>query len=91
MDAEQIFHEAVDISDPKERDAYLDRACKGDDKLRAAVEALLQADEKAGDFLEAPAFDPNVTLDDTPLAEGPGTKIGHYELLELIGEGGMGL
>ena len=30
-------------------------------------------------------------MDKPPSFEGPGTKIGHYELLELIGEGGMGL
>jgi WD40 repeat protein/serine/threonine protein kinase/tetratricopeptide (TPR) repeat protein len=35
--------------------------------------------------------DANVTLDISPSIEGPGTKIGHYELLNLIGEGGMGL
>ena len=32
----------------------------------------------------------NVTQDTAPV-EGPGTKIGNYELIELIGEGGMGL
>ncbi|MHC4539925.1 MAG: protein kinase domain-containing protein [Planctomycetota bacterium] len=91
MDAEQIFHEAVEISDPGERAAYLDGACRDDHKLRAAVEALLHADREAGDFLESPALERDVTLDSSPSIEGPGTRIGHYELLELIGEGGMGL
>ena len=35
--------------------------------------------------------DANATLDKPPVIEGPGTRIGRYELLELIGEGGMGL
>ncbi|UCG55831.1 MAG: protein kinase [Phycisphaerales bacterium] len=91
MDAEQIFHEAADISDPKERAAYLDAACKDDDNLRAAVEALLHADEAAGGFLESPAVEAKATFDTSTRIDGPGTKIGRYEVLELIGEGGMGL
>ncbi len=35
--------------------------------------------------------DPFFTADNPLLPEGPGTKIGNYELLKQIGEGGMGL
>ncbi|MFC1792770.1 protein kinase [Planctomycetota bacterium] len=91
MNPEDIFHKAIEITDSAERAAYLDEACKGDQKLRSEVEELLRALENAGDFLEFPAVDADATLDTSPLIEGPGTKIGRYELLELTGEGGMGL
>ena len=35
--------------------------------------------------------DHDITVDSPSVIEDPGTKIGRYELLELIGEGGMGL
>ena len=35
--------------------------------------------------------DADATLEESHLIEGPGKKIGRYELLSLIGEGGMGL
>ncbi len=89
--AEEIFHNAIEIAEPAKRAAYLENACKRDYKLRAEVEALLRAHEKAGDFLEAPGLEPDATLEESAGIKGPGTKIGRYELLELIGEGGMGL
>jgi WD40 repeat protein/serine/threonine protein kinase len=91
INPEGIFHKALEISDPDQRAAYLNNACKGDKQLRSEVEELLKAHEQAGDFLKNLPADINVTLDTSPSIEGPGTKIGHYELLELIGEGGMGL
>jgi serine/threonine protein kinase len=90
-EAGEIFQNAIEIEDPSERARYLENACQGDKKLRAEVEALLKAHEKAGDYLEAPAVGSNVTLNGLAQIEGPGTKIGRYELLSLIGEGGMGL
>jgi len=91
MDIKSIFSEALEKGTPQERAAYLDKACGNDADLRARVEALLKSHEKVGDFLEIPALDHGATLDQPAQIEGPGTKIGHYELLELIGEGGMGL
>ncbi|UCE46979.1 MAG: hypothetical protein JSW47_15380, partial [Phycisphaerales bacterium] len=90
-DVETIYHAALKKASGQERSSYLDEVCGDDRALRARVEALLDASQEVGDFLEAPAVHSNVTLDESPLIEGPGTRIGHYELLEQIGEGGMGL
>jgi len=87
---EQIYYEAIS-KPPGERQAYLKEVCGDDAELSARVEALLKAHDEAGDFLQPRAIGASVTLDSSPAIEGPGTMIGHYELLELIGEGGMGL
>jgi serine/threonine protein kinase len=64
-------------------------ACADDTDLRASVEGLLKAHDKAGDFLESPVFDPDVTLDESIVSEGSGVVIDRYKILEKIGEGGM--
>jgi WD40 repeat protein/tRNA A-37 threonylcarbamoyl transferase component Bud32 len=89
--AEEIFNAAVEITDPAERAAYLDKACGQDKELRAEIEELLEAHDKAGEFLNVPTFGPDVTPETSPALEGPGATIGRYQLLETIGEGGMGL
>jgi serine/threonine protein kinase/WD40 repeat protein len=96
MTERTIFLEALDIADPAQRQAYLDRACAGDAALRRQVEALLAAHERSGSFLDVPALDPAATSAPQSAApsapgEGPGTRIGPYKLLQLIGEGGMGV
>ena len=90
-DVKEIFCAAVEKKTAAERIAYLEETCGGDVKLRADVEALLKAHYEADNsFLKSPPGI-DVTLDDSPLAERPGTRIGRYKLLELIGEGGFGV
>ncbi len=84
MREESIFVGALDLVTPAERSAYLDLACAGEPALRRRVEALLLAHEQSGDMLDPPAVP-------RPVAEGPGTRIGPYKLLQSIGEGGMGV
>ncbi len=53
-----IFDEAAEIDSPSERAEYLERACGGDASLRRKVDALLDAFDQAGSFLEeSPASD----------------------------------
>src|SRR5262249_44053297 len=86
---ESIFLQAVEISSPVERAAFLDLVCAEKPHLRVEVESLLQAHGKAGDLLDLPD-NLAVTLDQ-PIKEKPGTVIGPYKLLEQIGEGGFGV
>jgi serine/threonine protein kinase/Tol biopolymer transport system component/Flp pilus assembly protein TadD len=88
-DIEKIYHTALEAKSQAQRSAYLDVVCGDNADLRAQVEALLKANEEAGDFLEAPVFDADITYDTSPITEVPGAVIGKYKLLEQIGEGGM--
>ncbi len=88
-DAKAIFLEALEHQTPDELHCFLDEACCSDTAVRARVEELLQAHKDAGNFLGGPH--PLDAKQDEPVAEGPGTVIGPYKLLEQIGEGGMGL
>ena len=89
-DMETIFNAALDLTDAKERRAYLDDTCGGDRDLRERVEALLTAHEQAGDFLDPGKLDKAAVEGIGEIAEQPGTIVGRYKLLELIGEGGFG-
>jgi serine/threonine protein kinase/tetratricopeptide (TPR) repeat protein len=86
-----IFCAAIEKESSAQRSAYLDEACRGDKQLRADVEALLKAHYEGKSLLDKPVLGPDVTLGDSPLTEGPGTRIGRYKLLQLIGEGGFGV
>ncbi len=87
---ERIYTEALSKT-PEERKAYIEEACGNDKALLERIKALLKSREEAGSFLDGALFSADVTLDQLPLAEVPGTIIGRYKLLEKIGEGGFGV
>jgi serine/threonine protein kinase len=101
---EQLFHEAADLED-EQRSAFLDRACAGDYALRQAVERLLEhdhADETRDRFLTSPIVRKQTTVNDDDTSHdsvigltrppAPGEDaIPGYQLLELVGSGGMGV
>jgi hypothetical protein len=48
-----VFIEALKVP-PQEREAFLERKCGGDKKLRRRLEGLLRAHDRLGNFLEEP-------------------------------------
>ena len=92
---EVLFWEALERAKGPEREAYLDQACAGNEALRRRVSALLRADESPDPFLEPQVGDllGQTTTQPTPdfAVEETGARIGHYKLLEKIGEGGWGV
>jgi serine/threonine protein kinase len=91
MNERANFIAALETDDPTDRAAYLDAACAGDAVLRRRVERLLLAHERADSFLVGPVAALGATVDAVAPAEGPGTRVGPYKLLQRIGEGGMGV
>src|SRR6516162_8406904 len=85
-----IFFEVIEKATPEERAQCLDAACGQDLLLRRRVEDLLARHYQEDSFMRQPAVDGTPTADFPTLAEGPGTIIDRYKLLEMLGEGGFG-
>jgi len=85
---ESLFLQALEL-DPSARDSFLARACPGNEELRAAVDALLSADDRIqrGSRWDSQAIQHEATLSafhDANLA------VDRYRILALVGSGGMG-
>ena len=86
---EATFDQAIELK-PRDRSKYLEEACGEDAELHERVRRLLEAHERAGEVFDE-AFRPEVERELARLKpEEAGERIGHYKLLEQIGEGGFG-
>jgi serine/threonine protein kinase/Tfp pilus assembly protein PilF len=96
---ERLYYAALE-REPGARDAFLDEACAGDQALRREVAGLLACDVPSDSFIQSPAFeiaaralaaDPPTETSTNPTSSLiVGAQIGAYQLLGLLGRGGMG-
>ena len=87
---DELFQETLNHA-PGDRDAFLDRACAGNENTRREVESLLAHDDQARCFLEQP---PGEIAAELLAAESShfvqGQFISHYRVIDCLGAGGMG-
>jgi eukaryotic-like serine/threonine-protein kinase len=86
----QLLNAALEL-ESEERAAFLAHACAADAALRREVESLLAFNEQSEHFLDSPPGElaaELLTQRQPQLAAG--RQIGHYQILSLLGRGGMG-
>ena len=85
----EILEHAIEQS-ADEREAFIEEKCSGDVSLRVKIDSLISSYERVGDFMEdgpmgsvADMFAPEDEVQ-------PGERLGRYEVVRVLGEGGMG-
>ena len=93
----QVFQDALERPDA-DRGLFLCAVCGDDRELQSEVESLLVAHAAAGSFAQGPAIEALPPSAGAALRDGAwadqrlqhGDRIGHYEILSVLGKGGMG-
>lgn len=86
----EVFLEAVEL-ETDEQKVFLEKACAEDDSLLQQVETLLAANDEAGTFIGGNAAkDVAHLLTQKNSRILTGESLGHYEIISILGSGGMG-
>jgi serine/threonine-protein kinase len=80
---ERLFEQAVDLDEP-ERQRFIDRLAQRNEALAVRLQAMLAADADGDDKLRD-------AVGHAARASGTPTRIGPFEVLGKLGEGGMGV
>ncbi|MBN9656937.1 MAG: protein kinase [Acidobacteria bacterium] len=76
--------------EPDRRAGYLEEACRGDEALRAEVDAYLQYEPEASERLPVTRWS-DADLNPETVPEHVPERLGPYRILRALGEGGMGI
>src|SRR5687767_2452172 len=90
QEIDRLFQHAVELN-PRDRDTFLEEACKGNRLLREEVDSLLVSDASASNLIDQEVLAqaaPFLAVEFPRLEDGQ--KLGNYEIVRLIGRGGMG-
>jgi serine/threonine protein kinase len=91
-EVERIYHAALERKGDAQA-AFVEESCHGDTDLRGEVDSLLKFDGQAARFIETPAIEleAKAIAADEMNAEADELKvIGPFQLISIIGNGGMG-
>jgi eukaryotic-like serine/threonine-protein kinase len=87
----ELYHATLE-QPPERRAAFVREACAGDEELRREVESLLAADKNVHGFMRSDVTGPleTQTKQRSTGAALIGRTLGSYEVLSVLGSGGMG-
>jgi len=89
-EVERLYHLALE-QEPSQRAAFLKSACGDDEGLQKEVESLLAHEGQADNFMEEPALEVAAQgLAPSDIPSLVGRRLGPYDILGLVGAGGMG-
>src|SRR5262245_41827133 len=87
---EDLYHAALE-RESAQREAFLAQACGDDEALLREVSSLVAAHERAGNFIARDAGQVAAQMLEVEWGQSlAGRRIGRYEVLDLLGRGGMG-